>query len=214
MPTLNDAELYVATDKVSGLLQLNLLKQLGCLPPSKVLEIGCGCLHLGIPLISYLNKSNYVGIDPNDWLRSFALEDHRQLIAEKNPRFLSVSDFDASWLGIKFDFVFSHSVLSHCAYWQLDQFLMNSAKVLARTGCILASIRLAEGNEYGSLGSPDKKDTREGVWQYPRTTYFTFNTVFTVANKYGLSATHKPEYTKYYIKERPKEYHDWILFSR
>jgi cyclopropane fatty-acyl-phospholipid synthase-like methyltransferase len=104
-----------------------------------VLEIGCGCLHAGIPLIQYLEKGNYAGVDPNEWLRQKAMKKRyvRQLVKNKQARFLSVEDFDASELGIKFDFVLSHSVLSHCAHWQLEQFLRNIAKVLTPQGRIL-----------------------------------------------------------------------------
>jgi SAM-dependent methyltransferase len=100
------------------------------------LEIGCGRLHAGIPLMQYLDKGNYVGVDPNEWLRQTAIKNRhvRQVIEEKQPRFLSVDDFDASELGIKFDLVLSHSVLSHCAHWQLEIFLRNVGKVLAPGG--------------------------------------------------------------------------------
>lgn len=47
----------------------------------------------------------------------------------------------------------SHSVLSHAAHWQLGEFLANVGVVLAPGGVILASLRLAERNAYGSAGS-------------------------------------------------------------
>jgi hypothetical protein len=71
---LADAKRYVGTDEVSGQLQVELLKREGCVPTSKVLEVGCGCLNTGIQLIRYLEKGNYVGIDPNEWLRQVALK--------------------------------------------------------------------------------------------------------------------------------------------
>lgn len=211
-----EAKRYVATDEVSGRLQLELLRREGCVPASKVLEIGCGCLHLGVLLIQYLEKSNYVGIDPNEWLRQVALKKphDRQLIKEKDARFLSVDSFDASHLGITFDFVFSHSVLSHCAHWQLEQFLRNTAKVLAPKGRIIASIRLSEGNAYGSGGSPDKEDSMDEEWRYPEITWFKLATVVRAADKQGLTVVHMPEYTMFYTITRPKEFHDWLVFHR
>src|SRR5712691_9398681 len=121
-PGIEDADRYVFTDDVSGQLQLELLKRQGCKPDSKVLEVGCGNLHAGIQLIQYLEVGNYVGVDPNKWLRETAMKQRRvrQLVKDKQARFLSVDNFDASALGIKFDFVLSHSVLSHCAHWQLE----------------------------------------------------------------------------------------------
>jgi cyclopropane fatty-acyl-phospholipid synthase-like methyltransferase len=181
-----------------------------------VLEVGCGCLNAGIHLIQYLEKGNYVGIDPNKWLRETAMKNRhvRQIVEEKHPRFLSVDNFDASELGIKFDRVLSHSVLSHCAHWQLEEFLRNVGKVLAPEGRILASIRLAEGNAYGSSGTPDKKDSMHQKWEYPGVTFFTLATIIKTADTLGLTAIHIPEYTEFYTKARPDEFHDWFLFCR
>ena len=69
-----DAKTYVGTVEKSGLLQLELLKREGCLPSSRVLEFGCGYLHLGRCLIAYLDEAGYVGVDPNDWLRNLAIK--------------------------------------------------------------------------------------------------------------------------------------------
>ena len=205
---------YVGTDSISGQLQFELLKREGCKPDSKVLEIGCGCLHAGVPLIRYLERGNYVGIDPNEWLRQEAMKNRqlRQLVIDRQARFLSVSDFDASKLGIKFDFVLSHSVLSHCAHWQLEQFLRNAGKVLANEGRILASVRLAEGNAHGSSGTSDKKDSMHDTWQYPDVSWFKLSTVMKTAEMQGLMAVHIPEYTEFYTKTRPNEFHDWVVF--
>lgn len=211
-----DVRRYVGTDEVSGQLQLELLKREGCAPASRVLEIGCGGLHVGIPLMQYVDKGNYVGIDPNEWLRQTVMKKQhiRRIVEEREARFLSLDDFDASELGIKFDLVFSHSVLSHCAHWQLEQFLRNSAKVLAPGGRILTSIRLAEGNPYGSYGTPDKKDSMDEEWQYPGVSWFKLSTIMETAERQGLTAAYIPEYTEFYTKTRPLESHDWLVFHR
>jgi cyclopropane fatty-acyl-phospholipid synthase-like methyltransferase len=205
---------YVGTTEVSGELQFELLKREGCTPDSKVLELGCGHLHAGVPLMRYLKKGNYVGVDPNEWLRQHAMKKHhvRQLVEEKQARFLSVDTFDASSLAIKFDFILSHSVLSHCAHWQLEQFIRNSSKVLAPGGKILASIRLAEGNAFGSPGTPDKEDSMDKEWVYPGASWFKLSTVETTAESLGLTVNCVPAYTEFYTKVRPTEYHDWLVF--
>lgn len=114
----------------------------------------------------------------------------------KRARFLSVDDFDASALATKFDFVFAHSVLSHCAHWQLELFLKNAAKVLAPGGRVLASIRLAEGNAYGSSGTADN-DSMHEEWQYPGVSWFSLSTIVKAANTEGLTAVHLPNYTEF-----------------
>lgn len=214
---LEDAKIYVGTDETSGQLQFELLKREGLARSSRVLEIGCGALHAGVPLMQFLEQGHYVGIDPNEWLRQKAMErkpDVRRLVEEKEARFLTVDDFDASSLGLKFDFVLSHSVLSHAAHHQLEQFLRNASKVLAPQGRIVASIRLAEGNAYGSPGTPDKQDSMFKDWQYPGVSFFKMSTIVSTADALGLAAVHKPEYTHFYTRTRAHEYHDWFVFSR
>jgi SAM-dependent methyltransferase len=213
---LEEAKRYVATDRGSGEVQLELLKLEGCSPQSSVLEVGCGCLNAGLPVIAYLDAGRYVGIEPNRWLVEAALRSWRGrlLRARKRPTFLARTDFDASELGRTFDYVLSHSVLSHCAHWQLEQFVANVGRVLRPEGRVLASIRLAEGNAHGSPGSPDGDDSRDEEWQYPDVSWFTFATVQETARRHGLSAVVKPEYTELYVSRRPREFHDWLVLAR
>lgn len=212
---MSDPKKYVKTSETSGQLQLELLRKEGCSPASRVLEIGCGCLHLGIPLVEYLEPGHYAGIDPNEWLRSKAMKNRqiRDLMTQKQARFLSNEDFDGSSLNTQFDYIFAHSVLSHAAHWQLEQFLKNSLAVLAPTGKILASIRLAEGNEFGSTGSENGEDSHATEWQYPGISWFKLSTVIEMAGNLGLDTRHVPEYTGFYTRTCPNEYHDWIVFS-
>src|SRR5262249_52364147 len=72
---VEDARAYVGTDTLSGQLQFELLKREGCRPDSKVLEIGCGNLHAGVPLMQFLEKGRYVGMDLNKWLRQSRMKD-------------------------------------------------------------------------------------------------------------------------------------------
>lgn len=209
------ARRYVDTDEVSGKLQLEILTRQGCVPSSRVLEVGCGCLHAGIPLMRYLEHHNYVGLDPNEWLVRTAMKEDgiEQLVHDKRARFLHVDTFDASSLGMTFDFVLSHSVLSHCAHRQLDQFLERVANVLAPGGRILASIYLAEGNAYGSAPAPNLEDSKDDEWQYPGVSRFKLSTVEEAAGRHGLAARKIPEYTELIARTRPRESHDWMVFQ-
>ena len=213
-PTL--ARRYVDTDEVSGQLQFEILKRQGCVPSSRVLEVGCGCLNAGRHVMRYLDPDHYVGVDPNEWLVQTAMgePDVAQLVAEKRARFVHVDTFDASALDVTFDYVLSHSVLSHCAHWQLDQFLAGVTKVLAPGGRILASIYLAEGNAYGSEPAPNLDDSNDEEWQYPGISRFKRSTVDTAAERHGLTAVNVPEYTAFITSTRPRESHDWMVFSR
>jgi len=211
---LAEAKRFTGTKEVGGQRQFELLKREGCIPSSKVLEIGCGWLNAGVHLIQYLDKGCYVGIDPNEWLRNAAIKQYsvHKLVDEKQARFLSLNNFDASAVGLKFDYIFANSILTHFAHWQLEQFFTNTSKVLAQNGRILASIRLAEGNAFGNKGSPDKKDSKNKKWKYPGFSFFTLSTVVEEAKKQGLVTEYKPEYTKFYGEGRQGACSDWFLF--
>lgn len=202
--SLDEATRYVATSRASGEVQLELLQLEGCRPRDAVLEIGCGCLNAGIPVMQYLKARRYVGIEPNRWLLDAALASRRVrwLVRRKRATFLSRTDFDASELGRTFEYILSHSILSHCAHWQLEQFVGNAARVLSHAGKIVASIRLGE------------RDSMDEEWQYPGVSWFTLATVEETAARHGLRVVVKPQYTKLLTARRPHEIHDWLVFSR
>ena len=168
-----------------------------------MLEIGCGCLSAGVALIAYLDAGNYVGIEPNTWLLDAARTSRRTrwLLARKRATFLARTDFDASGLGRRFDYVLAHSILSHCAHWQLEQFVANVARVLRPSGRVVASIRLADA------------DSRHDEWQYPGVSWFSLATVEETAARHGLRVRVEPSYTERLVARRPHEIHDWLVFS-
>ena len=55
--------------------QIKFLKENGLLPIHKFIDIGCGTLRGGIPLIQYLNIANYYGID----VRELALDEGKKV---------------------------------------------------------------------------------------------------------------------------------------
>lgn len=213
--TYYDAQNYTSTDPVSGRRQADLLFSAGCRPDSHVLEIGCGCLSAGMHLIERLEPGHYVGIDPNEWLREAALRrsEIRTLVGAKQPVFLSNYEFDASATGRKFDFVLSHSILSHAAHHQLPLFLKNVGAVLSEPGQIFASLYLAEGNPHGNVGTKDRQDSMDTEWVYPGVSFFTHDTIQREAAKAGLTAVHRPDLTEWFVKVRPGELHDWFQFQ-
>lgn len=207
---------YVGSTSRSGRVQLEILQREGLTPGATVLEIGCGALHAGLPIIEYVEHGRYVGLDPNEWLREPAIRSRRNAatMAAKQPQFLTREDFDASELGLTFDFVLSHSVLSHAAHWQLSQFFEATAKVLAPGGRIVASIRLAEGNRFGSPGSPSLSDSLDEAWVYPGTSYFTLPTIEKTAALSDLRVCVVEDHTARLTEVRPEESHDWLVLER
>lgn len=214
--TYYDAQKFTATDEVSGKMQADIILSSGCTPESHVLEVGCGCLSAGMHLIRFLNPDRYAGIDPNEWLREVALRQPgaAEVQATRRPVFASNLEFDPSEFGRQFDFVLSHSILSHAAHWQLPLFLKNVGKCLSPAGRIFASLYLAEGNDFGNKGSKDGKDSMDQDWVYPGISFFTNATVGRAAQDVGLTATYRPDLTQSFTKIRPLEIHDWFEFRQ
>jgi SAM-dependent methyltransferase len=95
--------------------QISFVRGVGLEPDQKLLDIGCGPLQGGIPMIAYLDAGHYVGID----VRPRALEQaYRQVakerLAHKNPRLVLSSDFGRQALERShFDFVWISQLLYH-----------------------------------------------------------------------------------------------------
>lgn len=212
-----DAKNFTGSDEVSGKIQCELLQREGCVPESRVLDVGCGALHAGFELMQYLNAGNYMGLEPNGWLIDVALAERpgvAQAVRGMGAEFITNAwDFDCLYVS-RFDFALAHSILSHAADWQLEQFLQNIGKALTPYGKIVASIRLAQGNNFGSTGTPDGEGTHLQAWEYPGVSWFKLSEVIAIANCYGFDTLHKPEYGAYYASLRPYEHHDWLVFTK
>ena len=82
---------YVGNTHVeNGKMQLELLLLEGLQKNNFVLEIGCGALFAGIPIMSFLEENNYAGIEPNKWLidATLQLPENKIVIDRANPQFL------------------------------------------------------------------------------------------------------------------------------
>src|SRR5260221_931484 len=122
--------------------QLEELKRLGLTPSSTLLEIGCGPLTAGIPLIEFLASDGYVGVD----VRSSVLDMSWQQIGRaglsaKNPRLICSDSFGSAELGDRqFDFIWAFSVLFHLSDELLDKLFANFSQRLAPRGPFIANI--------------------------------------------------------------------------
>jgi SAM-dependent methyltransferase len=122
--------------------QIEMLKKQGLRPEHSLLELGCGPLTAAIPLIDYLDRSKYVGVD----IRSSVLdmgwkEIGRAGLSAKNARLVCSSDFGSETIGgQQFDFVFSFSVLYHLSDDILGAYFSTVAKQLKLTGACIANV--------------------------------------------------------------------------
>ena len=90
------------------------MKSQGLKTTDNFLDIGCGTLRGGIPLIQYLNKGLYSGID----VREIAIrEAKKELIDEKlidkNPKIILFNKFNELTFEDKFDVILAFAVLFH-----------------------------------------------------------------------------------------------------
>ncbi len=231
-PENQDAVNFVGTGTTSGLIQLELLIKEGMKPEHSLFELGSGALTGGIPMIRYLNKNKYCGVDPNAWLReSTLLIPENQDILLKNPLFYSNEDFKPE-IRRKFDFIFAHSILNHAADWQFVMFLENMLKHMNPTTVILVSLLFADGNEYGNPGygvwSDDIAPINATEWMSQDVIYIdgkprgnkqgkiNFKTKGFISDSceyFKLRYEILENYTKEYTSIQPNEYHDWIRIT-
>ncbi len=110
--------------------QLAFLQEKGVESNHRFLEIGSGPLTLGIPLIEYLDKGKYVGIDVRDSVQNIAYREiSKYKLSTKNPRLIVSGSFGAAELGEEqFDSIISFSVLYHLT----DELVQNLFEQIAR----------------------------------------------------------------------------------
>lgn len=179
---------------------LSYLIEQGLKPHHKVLDLGCGALSQGVPLIRYLQERRYVGLDPNGWLIEAALQEHRDL-ESKSPHFGYGSDFIPPADG-PYDFVIAHSVLSHVAHWQMHLAFHNIHKSVVENGVWVASFI---NDQYNSF-------SRE--WQYPGVSKFNFQTIQTIAYNAGWNVCWAEGLKERIIAACPNDTHDWLIAYR
>ncbi len=94
--------------------QIDFLRRHGLQPEHRLVDIGCGTLRGGIPLIRYLDDGHYCGIEA----REEAIIEGRVELEEtglttKEPQLICSSDFASLNLAERFDFAWAFSVLFH-----------------------------------------------------------------------------------------------------
>jgi SAM-dependent methyltransferase len=123
--------------------QITELKRLGLKPSQSVLEIGCGPLTAGIPVIQYLEPNRYVGVDVRPAVLDAAWQQiGKHELSAKNPRLLCSDDFGDEALGEEtFNYIWSFSVLFHLADGILDRLFASAARRLSDGGVLVANVQ-------------------------------------------------------------------------
>ncbi len=141
--------------------QIEFLKARGLETGHRLVDIGCGTLRGGIPLIEYLEPGHYTGLE----VRSDVLDDGRAELREaglesKQPHLICNDDFDKLALDppdTRFDYAWAFAVLIHMPDDVLESCLSFVGRHLASDGALYANINVC-----------DPGDAREGKftqWQ-------------------------------------------------
>ena len=140
--------------KKSRDFQIKFLKDVGLTPEDYLLDIGCGTLVGGIPIIHYLEKSHYYGIET----RSSVLEEARKELLEsklthKMPVLLS-EDISSVNIERKFNYVWAHAVLIHLKNEILEDCFAFVSNHLSEQGKFYATVNIGNRNDDNWQGFP------------------------------------------------------------
>lgn len=101
--------------RVDREVQIRALEKLGLQPQHRMLEIGCGPLQAGAPLIRFLEPGHYTGVDISaERLRAAQEIIHRFKLGDRNPKLVLSEDFGLDKLEPgSFDRIWSFHVVIH-----------------------------------------------------------------------------------------------------
>tara|TARA_R110000737_G_scaffold332699_1_gene349765 strand:- start:9910 stop:10608 length:699 start_codon:yes stop_codon:yes gene_type:complete len=154
----------------------NLLTSVGLKQHHKLIDVGCGSLRLGRLLLPYLNKENYIGIEPNKWLVEDGIinEVGQSLIDVKKPQFIFDTDLKNINSTLQADFVVAQSIFSHCGNdllleWFIDLFENTNEESLSL-------VTFIEG----------ENDCSQNGWIYPGCVSYTEDYIKKLASDVGF----------------------------
>ena len=128
--------------------QIEFLKKVGLRSEHYLLDLGCGTLRGGTPIISYLQVGHYFGVDVRAEVLSEADKELREEgLLDKEPILIYASDLSTLNIEQKFDFIWAFSVLIHMTDSVLSDALVFIRNQLRPSGCFYANVNIGESND-------------------------------------------------------------------
>lgn len=135
--------------------QIEFLKENGLKPQDRLVDIGCGTLRGGIPLIKYLETGNYCGLEVREnVLNEGEKELKEEGLESKNPHLVHFSDFDELSFDTPFDKAFAFSVLIHLDDEIAAKCFSFVGRHLSETGVFFANVNLSNRESGNWQGFP------------------------------------------------------------
>lgn len=129
--------------KMKRAFQLDFLQRMGLERGQRLLDLGCGTLRGGLPLIELLDAGHYTGVEVRaDVLAEARAELEEARLAHKAPALVHAADLGTLELGARFDVIWAFSVLIHMDDAILERALACVARHLAADGTFFANVRL------------------------------------------------------------------------
>lgn len=135
--------------------QIQFLQSHGLQPFHKLIDIGCGTLRGGIPIIDFLDKDNYYGVDVRSKVIEEGLKELDKFkLQHKNPTVQTFDHFQNLEFKVKFDYMFAFSVLIHLE----DKIAMAcfefAGKYLGSDGVFYANVNIGKNEDGKWQGFP------------------------------------------------------------
>ncbi len=162
--------------------QLKILKKHELQPHHHVLDIGCGILRLGMPLIEFLDADHYCGVDAvKEYVDLGKVYMDKVIKTSKGYQLLVDHQFSFYKFGCTFDFAMAQSVFTHLSFSQIEQCLKELKRVMKPKGKFLFTILLSRDKEKQTLYIGDLPITKSS--------HVGFGFYYKMAKKYGFELT-------------------------
>jgi SAM-dependent methyltransferase len=146
--------------KMKRRFQIDFLKTHGLMRDHRLIDIGCGTLRGGIPLIKLLDQGHYTGIEVREDVLELGRDELREAgLEHKEPNLVHCTGLSTLDLEYKAEYIWAFAVLIHMDDDALNGCLSFVSKHLVQGGAFYGNVNIGEGGESHWQGFPVVKRT-------------------------------------------------------